>query len=54
MNKKLWFRSLSAAIFLGLLGGCSKVDPGQNKRAGEVFLAENAKKEGVSTTPSGL
>ena len=27
---------------------------GENKAAGEKFLAENAKKEGVKTTPSGL
>lgn len=27
---------------------------GANKEAGEQFLAENAKKEGVQTTPSGL
>ena len=27
---------------------------GSNKEAGEKFLAENAKKEGVQTTPSGL
>jgi FKBP-type peptidyl-prolyl cis-trans isomerase FklB len=27
---------------------------GPNKEAGEKFLAENAKKEGVQTTPSGL
>lgn len=27
---------------------------GANKEAGEQFLAENAKKEGVKTTPSGL
>lgn len=27
---------------------------GKNKEAGEQFLAENAKKEGVTTTPSGL
>lgn len=27
---------------------------GANRKAGEAFLAENAKKEGVATTPSGL
>ncbi len=54
MSKTLWVRSIFAAIFLALLGGCSKADPAQNKKAGEAFLAENAKKEGVMTTPSGL
>lgn len=54
MGKKVWARTVLAAVLLGLLGGCPKVDPGQNKRAGEAFLAENAKKEGVSVTPSGL
>lgn len=43
-----------ATVLLGLLGGCPKVDPAQNKQAGEAFLAQNAKKEGVVTTPSGL
>ncbi len=54
MSKKFWVPSILAAIFLALLGGCSKVDPGENKKAGEAFLVENAKKEGVTTTPSGL
>ncbi len=54
MVKKVWVRTVLATMFLGLLGGCPKVDSEQNKRAGEVFLAENAKKEGVSITPSGL
>lgn len=30
------------------------MDAEQNKRASEAFLTENAKKEGVLTTPSGL
>src|SRR5262245_56250239 len=32
----------------------SKVDADKNLKAGEAFLAENAKKEGVKTTASGL
>ena len=32
----------------------SKTSPADNKTAGEAFLAENAKKEGVTTTASGL
>lgn len=31
-----------------------QVASGQNKKDGDAFLAENAKKEGVKTTPSGL
>ena len=31
-----------------------KVEAGKNLKAGEAFLAENAKKPGVKTTPSGL
>jgi len=54
MGRKWWVRTALAAVVLGLLGGCPKVDPEQNKRAGEAFLSENAKKAGVSTTPSGL
>lgn len=52
MNR--WGRVVLAAVLLGLLGGCPKVDPAQNKQAGEVFLAENAKKPGIKVTPSGL
>ena len=40
--------------FMGLLAGCPKGDPELNKKAGEAFLAENAKKEGVVSTASGL
>lgn len=54
MGKKIWGRTAMAAVLLGLLGGCPKADPEQNKRAGEAFLAENAKKQGVSATASGL
>lgn len=54
MSKTLWVRTVLAAVFLSLLGGCPKVDPEQNKKAGMAFLAENAKNEGVVTTPSGL
>ena len=54
MLKKSWARAALAAALLGALGGCPKVDPAQNKQAGAAFLAENAKKEGVASTPSGL
>jgi FKBP-type peptidyl-prolyl cis-trans isomerase FkpA len=54
MGKKLLVRSILAAFFFSLVGGCSKVDPEQNLKAGESFLAENRTKEGVVTTPSGL
>ena len=35
-------------------GELMKQDAGRNKQEGEAFLAQNAKKEGVRTTPSGL
>jgi len=54
MSKKSVGRIALAAAFLGLLAGCPKGDPELNKKAGEAFLADNAKKEGVSTTASGL
>ncbi len=54
MKNKFWLRSAWAAIFLAALVGCSKVDPLKNKQASAAFLAENAKKEGVFTTASGL
>lgn len=54
MGKKLLGRLLVVLAFLGLLAGCSKGDPEQNKKAGEAFLAENAKKSGIVTTASGL
>ena len=46
----------------GLLAGCGakedkaimEKNPGANPASGEVFLAQNAKKEGVVTTASGL
>jgi FKBP-type peptidyl-prolyl cis-trans isomerase len=54
MGNKLLVRSVLAAFFFSLLGGCPKVDPEQNLKAGESFLAQNKTKEGVATTPSGL
>jgi len=52
-NKSLW-KTVLSMVFVGLLAACSKGDPEQNKKAGEAFLAENAKKEGVLMTASGL
>ncbi|MDD5036926.1 MAG: FKBP-type peptidyl-prolyl cis-trans isomerase [Methylococcaceae bacterium] len=52
MSKKLGL--ILAAIFLSGTVACAKVDPEQNRKAGEAFLAENAKKEGVKVTASGL
>ena len=54
MGKKLWVSSILAVLFFSLLGACAKVDPEQNKKAGESFLAENRTKAGVVTTASGL
>jgi FKBP-type peptidyl-prolyl cis-trans isomerase len=39
-------------MLLGL--GCARQDPAETLKAGDAFLAENAKKEGVIVTPSGL
>ena len=52
-KKRVWAAALVTA-FMGLLAGCPKGDPELNKKAGEAFLAENAKKEGVVSTASGL
>lgn len=49
---KLW--AMLAGMVLVSVGGCAKVDPEQSKRIGEAYLAENAGKEGVVVTPSGL
>ncbi len=54
MSKKLWVSSILAAFFFSLSGGCAKVDPELNRKAGESFLAENRTKEGVVATSSGL
>jgi FKBP-type peptidyl-prolyl cis-trans isomerase len=54
MREQNWFRRL-CGVFLILLGlGCTRQDPAENLKAGEAFLAENAKKEGVIVTASGL
>lgn len=42
------------ALCLTAAAACSAGNPEQNKQEGAAFLAENAKKEGVITTPSGL
>jgi FKBP-type peptidyl-prolyl cis-trans isomerase len=54
MGIKWWVNTALAAAFFGLIGGCAKIDPEQKKQAGMAFLAENAKREGVASTPSGL
>jgi FKBP-type peptidyl-prolyl cis-trans isomerase len=54
MRAKFWVRPVLVAVLLGILGGCSKGDPGQNLRASEAFMVENAKKPGVLVTASGL
>ena len=54
MFNKVSVKSVFFVILVSLLGACSKIDPEQNLKAGEAFLAENRVKEGVTTTPSGL
>lgn len=54
MGNKLLIKLVLATFLMGTLGACSKVDSGENLKAGEAFLAENRTKEGVMTTPSGL
>lgn len=54
MNKYIL---IIAAIVIGLIGiiSCTKEDDGkENLKKGEEFLAANAKREGVTTTASGL
>jgi len=46
-----WFACLILALFSL---GCARESPEQQLQAGEAFLAENAKKEGVIVTASGL
>lgn len=43
--------ALSLALYIS---ACHKVNPEQNKQAGEAYLAQNKTKEGVQTTASGL
>jgi len=54
MIKHSLIRSVLAALCLAAMAACSAGDPEQNKKEGAAFLAENAKKEGVVTTASGL
>jgi FKBP-type peptidyl-prolyl cis-trans isomerase FklB len=42
------------AVALGLFAGCSKESTMTSSDPGEAFLAANAKKDGVTTTASGL
>jgi len=52
---RIGLRLVLVAFWLAFLAACSKnIDPEQNRKAGEVFLAANKTKEGVVTTPSGL
>lgn len=43
-----------ALTFAFSLSACQKVNPEQNRQAGEAFLTQNKTKEGVKTTASGL
>lgn len=52
--KTMLKKAALAVLGLGLVAGCAKVDPTQNKQAGVAFLTENAKKPGIQVTASGL
>jgi FKBP-type peptidyl-prolyl cis-trans isomerase len=55
MKISKWMRAGLAALSLASLSACApSANPEQNKQAGVAFLAENAKKEGIKTTASGL
>lgn len=54
MNRRGGVAVSVAAAILALLTACGKGDPEQNLKAGQAFLADNATKTGVTTTPSGL
>ncbi|WP_371822617.1 FKBP-type peptidyl-prolyl cis-trans isomerase [Methylococcus sp. EFPC2] len=44
---------MGALLAVSLIG-CAMGNPEENKKQGEAFLAENAHKPGIVTTPSGL
>ena len=54
MNKRIGAAAFLAAAIFSALAACTTGDPEQNKKNGEAFLAENAKKPGIVTTASGL
>jgi len=53
LMRRVWLCSIVTAVCLSV-AACSAGNPDQNKQEGAAFLAENAKKEGVITTASGL
>ena len=54
-DKSLAISEVDAETFYGKYINELKLEKGKmNKEAGEKFLAENAKKEGITVTPSGL
>ncbi len=56
INKEetLWGMSKADSLLMDYILGKRKALANENKARGEAFLAENAKREGVYTTPSGL
>lgn len=54
MRQGFWLRSWVAVFCLLTAMGCSRGSAEQNRREGAAFLAENAKKDGVVTTATGL
>ncbi len=54
MTKRSRISVLLAGAIFSILAACQSGDPEQNKKEGAAFLAENAKKPGIVTTPSGL
>jgi FKBP-type peptidyl-prolyl cis-trans isomerase FkpA len=54
MLKGMGVRLIAALSVLFAMGACAKENPEEQKRLGAAFLAENAKKPGVKSTPSGL
>jgi len=54
MIQHAWLRTIVTAVCLAATAACSMGNSEQNRKEGAAFLAENAKKEGVVTTASGL
>jgi FKBP-type peptidyl-prolyl cis-trans isomerase len=54
MKQGAWLRTLVVVLCLFTAMGCSRGSAEQNRKEGAAFLAENAKKDGVVTTVSGL